>query len=120
LFLILSLTKILGPPHHYLLRKSVIFLHSVYLYFTIAATANRDFLSIHKTLTLPPGSGDEASVCLNITIIEDNFIEGNEWFRVRRYSPYNGNSGVGPGGYRYLTATIIDNDSAYNQESLLV
>lgn len=48
---------------------------------------------------------------MNITIVDDDFIEGVEYFRVYLYVPHStSNVGVGRFGYRYTTLTIADND----------
>ena len=58
------------------------------------------------TVTFPVGSADGDTTCVNITIVDDNALEGNHSFSVHLTNP---STGVVIGSHIYATIVIIDN-----------
>ena len=48
----------------------------------ITATENLDFRSVSNTLVFQDGSRDSTTLCINVTIIDDLRVEGEEIFNV--------------------------------------
>lgn len=72
----------------------------------IQAEASKDFVGFRQSLVIPPNT---TRYTLSVTILDDNFVEGNEQFRLT-ISPLSGGS-VGPIAETIIT--IIENDVAY-------
>ena len=75
-----------------------------------AARANVDYSAPSVRRDFPPGSGNGAEICMDITIIDDTWIEGTEYFHVFQDLQTHG-VGVRE-GTNHRVATIIDNDCA--------
>jgi hypothetical protein len=73
-----------------------------------AAIQNRDYQFATTSIILPPGTGDGDLRCLNITILDDDLIEGDEIFTLRlRITAGNGVTL----GRSTTTVTITEDDS---------
>ena len=94
------------------LRVIIIIIFMMLMTPLIAARGD-DYHSVNTHLMFPPGSGNGTALCVNVTIVDDDLIEGNEVFNVRLYYYYN-DEGVGIGRTIQTSGvTIIDNDCKY-------
>lgn len=49
----------------------------------MAAIAGRDYSRVSEIVVLPAGSGNGATACIDVPIINDDLIEGTEYFIVK-------------------------------------
>ena len=67
-----------------------------------------DFYSAPQTITITAGTN---SSTINITVIKDNIVEGNEAFNMSLTVPSSLGPGITTGNITSATATIIDTSS---------
>ncbi len=72
---------------------------------TTPASERSDYITTSGTLRFAPG---EASKSINVPIIDDAYVEGNESFYVRLSNPTGGTLGI----QKTASVTIADNDNA--------
>jgi hypothetical protein len=86
----------------------------IFIDFVLLATSNQDYQFAFTNIVLPPGTGNGDLRCLNITIIDDELIEGNEGFTVYlRLSTTTRGVRLGSSA---VSVTIRDDESTYVEE----
>jgi hypothetical protein len=69
--------------------------------------AGEDYEAIHETRSFPINSNNGARVCFNITVLDDNVLEGDQYFIAQLESSENNVVIHTP----YIKITIGDNES---------
>ena len=76
----------------------------------LIAGNNIDFNSAMQTVTITSGSN---SSTINIAVINDNIVEGDETFTMKLNVPASLGPGITAGGISMATANIIDTSSRH-------